>query len=353
MKIYLVGGAVRDHVLGRDVSDRDYVVVGSTPAEMLAAGFKQVGADFPVFLHPNTGEEYALARTERKSGYGYHGFSVNSDPTVTLAEDLERRDLTVNAMAMDLDTHEIIDPHGGLKDLTAGVLRHTSDAFSDDPLRVLRVARFAAKLPGFKVAVATEQLCRAMVHAGDLGHLTQERVWVEIYKALDAQARFTRFYEVLERADAFTFVESLKPIAGASLKVVQQTLAHTSWMTLNDQKNVVLGTLLSSGSGLTEAQRRGLPIGALKVMELQAMNWRDMSAESTYERLQKSGALRGGWEFVSKALAVEDDSVVRRNNAALQAALSITAASFAHLSGKELGDELKRARIAAIKRTQW
>src|SRR6202165_3979630 len=177
MKIYRVGGAVRDELLGRPISDRDYVVVGATPEAMIAKGFRPVGRDFPVFLHPESGDEYALARTERKSGRGYHGFTFHVAPDVTLEEDLGRRDLTINAMARDADG-ALIDPYGGERDLSAGVLRHVSPAFAEDPLRVLRVARFAARL-GFAVAPETEALMRSITAGGELATLTPERVWQE------------------------------------------------------------------------------------------------------------------------------------------------------------------------------
>lgn len=185
MKAFLVGGAVRDRLLGRASSDRDFVVVGSTPAEMLAAGFRPVGKDFPVFLHPQTSEEFALARTERKTAPGYHGFSFNSDPSVTLDEDLARRDLTINAMAED-DQGALVDPHGGKRDLEARVLRHVSPAFAEDPVRILRVARFHARFAslGFTIADDTMGLMRGMVDAGEVDHLVAERVWTETRKAL-------------------------------------------------------------------------------------------------------------------------------------------------------------------------
>ena len=178
-KVYLVGGAVRDHLLGIQSRDRDYVVVGATPDDMIQAGFSQVGASFPVFLHPTTGEEYALARTERKNGKGYHGFEVFYDQSVTLVDDLKRRDLTINSMAMDLQTGEIIDPFGGKLDLAKSVLRHTSEAFADDPLRVLRVARFAARYK-FMVHPTTVDLGSSLVD--ELVYLPAERVWTELYK---------------------------------------------------------------------------------------------------------------------------------------------------------------------------
>ena len=184
-RVYLVGGAVRDELLGRAPGDRDYVVVGATPDDMLALGYKPVGKDFPVFLHPQTGEEYALARTERKTGPGYHGFSFHAAPDVTLEDDLVRRDLTINAMARDADG-ALVDPCGGADDLRARVLRHVSPAFSEDPVRILRVARFLARFAplGFSIADTTMALMRAMVANGEAAHLVPERVWAETRKAL-------------------------------------------------------------------------------------------------------------------------------------------------------------------------
>jgi len=202
-QIYLVGGAVRDQLLGIPNYDRDWVVVGATPEEMLAQGFVQVGKDFPVFLHPETKEEYALARTERKQGQGYHGFKVFADPSVSLEADLMRRDLTINAMAQDPETGEIIDPYGGRQDLENRVLRHVSPAFSEDPLRVLRVARFAAKLApfGFKLADETQALVQQMATSGELEALTPERVWQEVVKVLNTDQPAV-FFEALRQVEA-------------------------------------------------------------------------------------------------------------------------------------------------------
>ena len=185
MKSYLVGGAVRDGLLGLPIKDRDWVVVGATPQQMLDAGYQQVGRDFPVFLHPDSHEEYALARTERKSGSGYTGFTCYAAPDVTLEQDLLRRDLTVNAMAQDADG-SLIDPYGGRHDLQQRILRHVSPAFGEDPLRVLRVARFAARYAhlSFRIADETLALMREMTDAGELAHLTPERVWKETESAL-------------------------------------------------------------------------------------------------------------------------------------------------------------------------
>ena len=185
MQIYKVGGAVRDRLLGRPISEVDWVVVGASAEQMLELGYRPVGADFPVFLHPQTGEEYALARTERKSGRGYGGFTFHASPEVTLEQDLIRRDLSVNAMAED-DHGNLIDPYGGQQDLEARILRHVSPAFAEDPLRVLRVARFAARYAplGFSVAPETLALMRQLADSGELAHLTAERSWKEISRAL-------------------------------------------------------------------------------------------------------------------------------------------------------------------------
>jgi tRNA nucleotidyltransferase (CCA-adding enzyme) len=202
MRTYLVGGAVRDKLLGRPVVDRDHVVVGARPEDLLARGYRPVGRDFPVFLHPDTGEEYALARTERKSGRGYHGFVFQADPTVTLEQDLARRDLTINAIAED-ERGALVDPYGGVRDIEARVLRHVSPAFVEDPVRLLRVARFAARFAplGFSVADDTMALLRRMVDDGEVDHLVPERVWAETRKAL-AEAQPSAFLRVLREAGA-------------------------------------------------------------------------------------------------------------------------------------------------------
>lgn len=202
MQIYKVGGAVRDRLLGRPVSEVDWVVVGASAEQMLELGYRPVGADFPVFLHPQTGEEYALARTERKSGRGYGGFTFHASPDVTLEQDLIRRDLTVNAMAED-DHGNLIDPYGGQHDLEARILRHVSPAFAEDPLRVLRVARFAARYAplGFSVAPETLALMRQLAESGELTHLTAERSWKEISRAL-MEPRPEVFVQVLRDCGA-------------------------------------------------------------------------------------------------------------------------------------------------------
>ncbi|UUS59952.1 MULTISPECIES: multifunctional CCA addition/repair protein [unclassified Acinetobacter] len=202
MQVYLVGGAVRDHLLGHPYHEKDYVVVGATPEQLLAQGYQPVGKDFPVFLHPETKDEYALARTERKSGHGYHGFEFYTDVNVTLEQDLIRRDLTINAIAMD-DAGQIYDPYHGQQDLERRILRHVSDAFVEDPLRVLRIARFAAryKALGFKVADETLALMQELAQSGELEALTPERVWKETSRAL-MEDHADEYFEVLRACGA-------------------------------------------------------------------------------------------------------------------------------------------------------
>ncbi len=202
MEVYLVGGAVRDDLLGLPVVERDWVVVGATPDELLARGFRPVGKDFPVFLHPESHEEYALARTERKTAPGYHGFSIHAAPDVTLEDDLLRRDLTINAMARDA-RGQLIDPHRGARDLEERWLRHVSPAFAEDPVRTLRVARFSARYAplGFQVAPETLDLMRAMVADGEIDHLVPERVWAETVRAM-GEPRPGKFIETLRECGA-------------------------------------------------------------------------------------------------------------------------------------------------------
>lgn len=223
MQVYLVGGAVRDELLGLSPTERDWCVVGSTPAELESLGYRPVGKDFPVFLHPETGEEYALARTERKTAAGYHGFSFNTSPDVTIEEDLERRDLTVNAMARDADGR-LVDPYGGAADLEARILRHVSDAFIEDPVRILRVAKFAARFydRGFRIADETLDLMRRMVTNGEVDALVPDRVWQETETALRASSS-RRFFETLRECGA---LERIFPEIDALFGVPQPKRWH-------------------------------------------------------------------------------------------------------------------------------
>ena len=224
MRVYLVGGAVRDALLGEAVYERDWVVVGSTPDALLKLGYQQVGRDFPVFLHPETKEEYALARTERKAGSGYHGFVCDANPSVTLEEDLARRDLTINAMAED-ETGVLIDPYHGARDLEAKKLRHVSPAFVEDPVRVLRLARFAARFHrlGFSAADETLALVRHMVQKGELSHLVPERVWQEWQKSLETENPEV-FIAVLQASGALASI--FPEFETANIQAMRQKLSE-------------------------------------------------------------------------------------------------------------------------------
>jgi len=213
MKIYAVGGAIRDTLMGLPVNDIDYVVVGSSVDEMIAKGFRPVGKDFPVFLHPETQAEYALARTERKTGQGYKGFHFYADPSVTLEQDLERRDLTINAMAQEVGSDgkqfgPIIDPYNGQEDLASKVFRHVSDAFAEDPLRLLRIARFAARFPEFSVADQTMAALKAIAQSGELKALSAERIWQELARGLVAAKPMHMFQVLLNTGAAKTLLPS-------------------------------------------------------------------------------------------------------------------------------------------------
>lgn len=266
-KTYLVGGAVRDDLLGLQVIERDWVVVGSTADEMRDQGYKQVGASFPVFLHPESGEEYALARSEKKHGHGYHGFKVDFHAGVTLEEDLQRRDLTINAIARDEDG-SLIDPWGGLRDLEQKVLRHVSEAFAEDPLRVLRVARFAARFAhlGFRVHESTLALMREITHSGELHHLVAERTWREIEPAMQT-GKPSVFVSVLRDCGA---LEVLLPEVNVLFGIPQPEKYHPEIDTgthllmaldiaadiSNGAANIVFAVLLHDlGKGLTPQQK--------------------------------------------------------------------------------------------------
>ncbi|MWN04930.1 multifunctional CCA tRNA nucleotidyl transferase/2'3'-cyclic phosphodiesterase/2'nucleotidase/phosphatase [Gilliamella sp. Pas-s95] len=231
-EIYLVGGSVRDRLLHLPVADHDWVVVGATPDELLALGYQQVGKDFPVFLHPITKEEYALARTERKSGKGYTGFICDFSEEITLEQDLIRRDLTINAIAMD-ENGNIIDPYHGVDDIKKKILRHVSPAFREDPLRILRVARFAARFYqlGFTVAPQTLDLMKQMVFAGEISYLTAERIWKETEKALSA-ANPQVYFQVLEQCGAFTLLFPSLNLSNNIIDALKQSALLTDDLTI-------------------------------------------------------------------------------------------------------------------------
>ena len=269
MQVYLVGGAVRDRLLDRPIKDKDFVVVGATVAEMIAAGFQQVGADFPVFLHPTSHEEYALARTERKQGRGYQGFSVHASPEVTLLEDLQRRDLTVNAMAIEVtsltdDTPisgEVVDYYGGLSDIKSKTLRHVSSAFNEDPLRVLRTARFYGRYYdlGFTIADETLALMRQLVSSGELSHLSSERIWQESSRAMmqvSPQVYWQQLFEIDALTEYFAPLHQTWSANGHIRETVQTALYFAGQMQLNLSQRwaLLLSSLNPALFGLTPCE---------------------------------------------------------------------------------------------------
>ena len=269
MQVYLVGGAVRDRLLDRPIKDKDFVVVGATVAEMIAAGFQQVGADFPVFLHPTSHEEYALARTERKQGRGYQGFSVHASPEVTLLEDLQRRDLTVNAMAIEVtsltdDTPisgKVVDYYGGLSDIKSKTLRHVSSAFNEDPLRVLRTARFYGRYYdlGFTIADETLALMRQLVSSGELSHLSSERIWQESSRAMmqvSPQVYWQQLFEIDALTEYFAPLHQTWSANGHIRETVQTALYFAGQMQLNLSQRwaLLLSSLNPALFGLTPSE---------------------------------------------------------------------------------------------------
>ncbi|MFV3386077.1 multifunctional CCA addition/repair protein [Pseudomonas sp. NY15364] len=401
MQIYTVGGAVRDRLLGRPISEVDWVVVGASAEQMLELGYRPVGADFPVFLHPQTGEEYALARTERKSGRGYGGFTFHASPDVTLEQDLIRRDLTVNAMAED-DHGNLIDPYGGQQDLEARILRHVSPAFAEDPLRVLRVARFAARYAplGFSVAPETLELMRQLAESGELSHLTAERSWKEISRAL-MEPRPDVFVQVLRDCGALA---ALLPEVDALFGVPQPQAHHPEIDTgvhvlsvlrqcaEHDQPlNVRWASLLHDvGKGLTPEdewprhithEHKGLPLIqainerckaprdcaelALLVGEFHTHGHRalELRPSTLLELLQRFDVFRRPQRFAEFVAACEMDARGRlglEQRDYPQAAYLLGAAEAARqvpvkpllekgFKGAELGEALNRERLQALK----
>jgi len=400
MQVYLVGGAVRDRLLGREVSERDWVVVGATPGELERAGYIPVGKDFPVFLHPKTKEEHALARLERKVAPGYRGFTTEFSPTVTLEDDLRRRDLTINAMAQD-DAGNIIDPHHGRADLDARLLRHVSDAFVEDPVRILRVARFAARYAplGFRVADETLALMRQMVADGEANALVAERVWAETEKALGEPCPDV-FISVLRECGALKVVypeidalfgvpqpEKWHPEVDTG---IHQLLALREAVKIGGGVPVRFAVLMHDlGKAATPAEKlpshhghedAGVALveqlaGRLRVpnhlRELAVITARyhthvhrvfDMRADTIVKTLESCDALRRPERFADFLLACEADARGRTGLEAREypqrmffarardavAAIALNAAERTGLSGEQIGQELRRRRVAAV-----
>src|SRR5512143_1454141 len=401
MQIYLVGGAVRDKLLGVEPRDRDWVVVGSSPQEMIALCFKPVGKDFPVFIHPESGEEYALARTERKTAPGYHGFEFHADPSVTLEEDLRRRDLTINAMARDSDGN-LIDPFNGQEDLRNGRLRHVSPAFSEDPVRILRVARYAARYAhwGFHVAHGTHALMRQMVESGEVDALVAERVWQEMENALGEQTP-SRFFEVLRNCGALArIVPELEQLFGVPQPKhhhpEEDTGVHTM-MVLDQAARLTIDTRVrfaalvhDLGKGTTPREEwprhiahehRGVELVNAMCDRLRIPNdYRELAqivtryhgvyhraeelrASTLHDTLEAVDAFRRPERFEQFLLACEADSRGRTGfeeqhfsqpgilRQALQAANQVSAKALVAegYSGKAVGEQLRLRRIATIR----
>ncbi|HJN37162.1 MAG TPA: hypothetical protein QF353_00060 [Gammaproteobacteria bacterium] len=346
MNIYLVGGAVRDQLMGLSVKERDWVVVGASPEELLSQGFQQVGKDFPVFLHPKTKEEYALARTEVKTGAGYYGFKCRFSSSVTLEEDLMRRDLTINAMAMD-DKGLIIDPYSGRKDIDDKVFRHVSGAFVEDPLRVLRVARFAARFPDFNVSHETRELMRSMVK--ELEALPKERIWKELSRALEMAAPW-RFFEELGAVGALECLYLNKLSFSSEFKVSCQQLTGVEqrfaalFLTsqIKDIKQcskAVCATSLAKNLAL-------LSHDAYSFLALDEAN----SPVHQWAWLKRADAFRRPDRFRSSLEVVLERKEVNEWMNKLEALSQIDARSLMDkgLTGKALGDAIKQAQIALL-----
>ncbi len=400
MQVYLVGGAVRDRLLGREVKERDWVVVGATPEELERAGYLPVGRDFPVFLHPQTREEHALARLERKTGPGYRGFSTEFSPDVTLEDDLRRRDLTINAMAEDA-SGSIIDPHGGQRDIEARLLRHVSEAFVEDPVRILRVARFAARYAplGFSVAGETLALMRRMVESGEADALVAERVWAETEKAL-AEPRPDVFISVLRDCGALKVIyPELDALFGVPQPEkwhpeidtgVHQLMALREAVKLGGGVAVRFAVLMHDlGKGSTPADKLpshpGHEDAGVALVERLAARLRvpnhlrelalittryhthvhrafELRPDTVLKTLESCDAFRRPERFADFLLACEADARGRkgfeqrdypqRNYFAAAreraAAVALTEEERRDLSGERIGQELRRRRIAAI-----
>ena len=383
MEIYLVGGAIRDALLNLPVQDRDWVVVGATPETMVERGFMPVGRDFPVFLHPQTHEEYALARTERKSAPGYRGFVIHAAPDVTLAQDLIRRDLTINAIAYPLDFDDsegqfslkkecfalspaqLVDPHGGQHDLKSKTLRHVSDAFREDPVRILRVARFAARFPDFSVAPETLLLMREMVASGEADHLVPERVWQELSNGLMTIAPVRMLY-VLEDCGALASIATGLVTSDNVMAAVTHSVTQRAPLAVRFACLVYALPTLAALAALCLQLR--VPTECKDLAELV---WRerghlfdgmDHTATQQLALLERCDALRKPMRFAQALLAcecIEGASAgaaanrlrllngLRRVQSVDTAAIALTAQSTGH-SGPQIGELIRQARVNAL-----
>ena len=362
MKVYQVGGSVRDELLGLPVQDRDFVVVGSDPEEMARRGFRPVGADFPVFLHPETHEEYALARTERKTAPGYRGFTFHAARDVTLEDDLQRRDLTINAMARGEDGR-LIDPHGGAADLKAGLLRHVSGAFAEDPVRILRVARFAARF-GFAVAPETMHLMHAMVAKGEADALVPERVWQEIARGLMEKSP-SRMLAVLRECGALARVLPEVDEVFERPEEPEHLAARLDHAAARGYPLPVRYALLvldlAPEAAATLARRINTPsdcreLAALALRERGLADRGDLDAESTLGLLEGSDAFRRPDRLERLLEVMECDALAQPGKfaprallgRALEAARQVDAATVARENPDDIPGAVRRARLVAI-----
>jgi tRNA nucleotidyltransferase (CCA-adding enzyme) len=345
VKTYVVGGAVRDELLGLPVQDRDHVVVGSTPEEMERLGYRPVGRDFPVFLHPETHEEYALARTERKSGRGYKGFTVHASPEVTLEDDLRRRDLTINAMAK-ADDGTLIDPFGGKRDLQQKILRHVSEAFAEDPVRILRTARFAARF-GFSIAPETMALMKRMVESGEADYLVPERVWQELSRGL-MEEEPERMFEVLEQAGLRQkLLPELRERVGISGSLPVR-FARLAWPLKEPEVQALTNRLKVPGEVRELALLACRNRVALRASRL-------ATPEALLELLKRADAFRRPERFQQLLeVARRDVPIVdtARLEHALEAASAVDAGAIAACAAdpQEIASLIDRARVEAIER---
>lgn len=355
MKVYLVGGAVRDELMGFPSNDNDYVVVGATEDELLGLGYNKVGADFPVFLD-DAGDQYALARKERKTGRGYLGFETTFDPSVTLEDDLFRRDLTINAIAKDVETGEIVDPFGGAKDLEQRILRHVSAAFQEDPLRVVRLARFFARWNNFKIAPETVELARELVKSGELNDLADERFYAELEKTFIQSREPARFFQALELFDALNNVHFFKDVFGEThpshvmnkvanaVKILPAELQLPGFLAI-----VGRGPMNSNGvpayvKKLSQAYQKAASVqgtaeGALELL----LSVRGF--DSTSKLLDDLVLIMGVSERVGLPLPLVSSLL----KSGASSARKVSAENFLHLKGKAIGDALNAERLAQLR----
>lgn len=348
MKIYLVGGAVRDGLMGKPSKDNDWVVVDSSVQEMVDLGYKQVGADFPVFLHPETNEEYALARVERKTGYGYLGFTVDTS-NVTLEEDLGRRDLTINSIAIDTETGDYIDPFGGISDIKDKILRHTSDAFSEDPLRVIRLARFAARYHDFSVCPSTQLLCREIISRGDLNHLPTERFWAELEKVIHEQHAY-RFFDLLISWGVMNKVDFFASVFGDFRGFEHmRVLMDQIYKLPPDKRLLIFVGIFGIPAGVKECHGATSDMISLANIAntMNSNNIKDV--DSLYNLLKVAGAFRNGDGFSNFTLLFSMFSSVPFDDVVADLS-TVKADQFPLLQGKELGGAIVDARKRKLNR---